>query len=510
VLVLGAAVAGRADSPPPAPWPLALQERAAFVQLAALTAALPGEGPFATALRARTALTAALTQLAQASEIDDGARGGTPTATQQIEARPRPMTPLLRLPDPGEAAGEALGGDYAEGLLPYLDPDRGETVTSRRRPELEPLGIGVGGFLLRPAIAVEEMYNSNIFATDTAEEGDFITRVLPALILESNWSRHILRLRADADLGFYADNSAEDYIDYRAGAEGRLDIDRDAWLTASADYRHLHEDRGSPDDVAGDGPTEFDTILVTGGYYQTLGRFRTRLVGTFENLDFDDVDALGGGLINNDDRDRIEAEGTLRVGYEIVPDYEAFVQGSYNVRDYDDPVDDAGFNRDSDGFGIVAGLRVDFGGITFGDFFAGYRQQDYDDPAFGTLSGLDAGAMLTWNVTPLTTLVGGVRRTVEETTSAGSGGFFGTEFSLRVDHELLRNLVLGLDGRYVVRDYDGIDRSDDYFELGFDALYMMNRNLYLSAGYEYRDRSTNVVGEDYSQHVALVRLTLQR
>ena len=117
---------------------------------------------------------------------------------------------------------------------------------------------------------------------------------------------------------------------------------------------------------------------------------------------------------------------------------------------------------------------------------------------------LDAGASLTWNVTPLTTVVGGVRRTVEETTSAGSGGYFGTEVSLSVDHELLRNLVLGVDGRYVMRDYDGIDRNDDYYELGFDALYMVNRDIYLSAGYEYRDRSSNADGETYNQHVAMV------
>jgi hypothetical protein len=200
----------------------------------------------------------------------------------------------------------------------------------------------------------------------------------------------------------------------------------------------------------------------------------------------------------------------MRVGYEIVPDYEAFVQGAFNVRDYDDPIDDEGFDRDSDGFGVVAGLTVDFGGVTFGDFYVGYREQNYEDASFGTLSGLDAGASLTWNVTPLTTVVGGVRRTVEETTSAGSGGYFGTEVSLSVDHELLRNLVLGVDGRYVMRDYDGIDRNDDYYEMGVDALYMLNRDIYLSAGYEYRDRSSNADGETYNQHVAMVRLTLQR
>lgn len=518
VLVLGAAVAGHAGTvPPPSPWSLALESRAASLTTLTQLAALPSEAgadggaaSFATALRGRAALATAMPQLAQGGARDEPGVAG-PTATEQIEAMPRPMSPLLRLPGPEEATGESVGEDtFEQYILPYLDPERGETVATRRRPELEPLGVRLGGFLLRPAISVEEVYNSNIFATETDEEDDFITRVLPTLVLDSNWSRHRLTLRAGAEFGFYAENSDEDYIDYLAGVEGRLDITSNAFLTASADYRHLHEDRGSPDDVAGIEPTEFDAMLFTLGYSHRFGRFRARLAGTLENLDFDNVESAAGGTINNNDRDRIEVEGTARLGYEIVPNYEAFVQGSYNVRDYDDPFDDAGFDRDSEGFGVVAGLSVDFGGITFGDFYLGYRQQDYDDSAFGTISGLDAGAAITWNVTPLTTIVGGVRRTVEETTTPGSGGFFGTEVSLRVDHELLRNLVLGLDGRYVMRDYDGIDREDDYFEVGADALYMLNRNIYVSAGYEYRDRSSTEAGEDYSQHVALLRLTLQQ
>jgi hypothetical protein len=515
VLVLGAAVAGHADTaPPPSPWSSGLGNRtfatAPLTQVAALPRT-PGEVPFAVALRGRAALNGAMTQLAQAGAAGEEEDEQQVPTTEQIEAMPRPMSPLLRLPGPDEAVGESLGEDaFDQYILPYLDPDRGETVATRRRPELEPLGVRLGGFVLRPAISAEEVFNTNIFATATNEEADFITRILPTLVLASDWTRHGLSLRVGAEAGFYAENSDEDYIDYLAGAEGRLDITGDASLTGSADYRHLHEERGSPDDVAGVEPTEFDTLLFTAGYGHRFGRFRARLAGVFEGLDFDDVEAIGGGTINNDDRDRIQAEGTARLGYEIVPNYEAFVQGSYNIRDYDASVDDAGFNRDSDGFGVVAGLTVDFGGITFGDFYVGYRQQDYDDPAFDTINGLDAGAALTWNVTPLTTVIGGVRRTVEETTSAGSGGYFGTEVSLSVDHELLRSLILGLDGRYVMRDYDGIEREDDYFEIGGDVLYMLNRNIYLSAGYEYRDRSSSEAGEDYSQHVAMVRLTLQQ
>jgi hypothetical protein len=467
--------------------------------------------PPAQAQRALEAAAVTPPRQLQLSAVDTEAEENdapAPTATERIDAMPRPMSPLLRRSGPAEAEGEGVDDDAEDSVLPYLDPVRGETVESRQRPELDPLGIRLGSFVLHPELGIEEQYNSNIFATETDEEADFITSFTPRLLLRSDWRRHQVTLRVGADAGFYADNGSEDYVDYLAGVEGRLDITGDSYLAGSADYRHLHEDRGSPDDADGDEPTELDAALLAAAYVQRFGRINLEVAGSFEGLDFYDVDS-SAGTINNDDRDRLEAEGALRVGYEFMPDVEAFVEGTYNIRDYDDAVDDAGFNRDSDGFGAAAGVTVDFGGVTFGDFYVGYRQQDYEDPAFETVSGIDAGATLTWNVTPLTTVVAGVERSIQETTTAGAAGSVATEFSVEADHELLRNLILGLDGRYMMRDYEGIDREDDYFAVGADARYMMNRNMYLSAGYEFRNRDSTLPGEDYDQHIAILRLTLR-
>lgn len=424
------------------------------------------------------------------------------------QGMPRPMSPLLRLPPPPEATGEAIPEEPQEDVG-YIEPERGETVASRVRPELEPLGVRVGSFLFFPWVGAEEEFNSNIFATPDHETSDLISHVQPGFILDSDWSRHRLTLRANADLGFYADNHSEDFQDYRAGAAGRLDISGTGYLTGSADYRHLHEDRSSPDDVGGAEPTEFDDISLTAGYVQEFGRFRARLLGSFDALDFEDVPGAGGATIDNDGRDRYEAEGTLRVGYEIVPQYEAYVQGSYNTRDYQRSLDNDGFNRDSHGFAGDVGVQVDFGGLVFGDFFLGYREQDYVDPAFDTIAGVDAGATITWNVTPLTTIVGTLQRSIGETITAGSSGYIGTEVDLSVDHELLRNLILGLDFTYINRDYDGIDRTDDVFKAGFDANYMMNRNVYATASYTYVDRTSTAADAEYSQHVVLLGLKLQ-
>jgi hypothetical protein len=233
------------------------------------------------------------------------------------------------------------------------------------------------------------------------------------------------------------------------------------------------------------------------------------LSGTVERLDFDDVAAAGGAIINNDDRDRYEMETSLRVGYEVVPNYEAFVRGGYLKRTYDD-LSDAGLNRDNDGYEIVAGISVDFGGITFGDFFAGYRTQDYEDPALDGVSGPSVGGEITWNVTPLTTIIGTLTRTVEESTSGdGLGNFasgrFLTSANVRAQHELRRNLLVGANVGY---DNEGIDRTDNTIRFGINANYMMYRNLYLRGGYTVRSKDSDMA-TDYVENIVFVRLQAQ-
>lgn len=389
---------------------------------------------------------------------------------------------------------------------------RGQTVEERRRPDLDPLGVQVGTFTLLPSIGLEEQYNDNIFATENNTIDDFITRLLPRARLRSNWNNHSLSVYGNADIGRYADNGNEDYEDYTAGANGRLTILRDTWLQAQVEHQRRHEDRGSPDDVGGIEPTIYGATLGQLTGFHRLNRLNFTLSGTVERLDFDDVATGGGGIINNDDRDRYEMETSLRVGYEVVPNYEAFVRGGYLKRTYDD-ISDNGLDRDNNGYEIVAGISVDFGGITFGDFFAGYRTQEYDDPALDSVSGPSVGGEITWNVTPLTTIIGTLSRTIEESTNGdGMGNFasgrFLTAAGVSAQHELRRNLLLGANIGYQNDDYEGISRTDETFRFGVNANYMMYRNLYIRGGYTVRSRDAEI-GTDYVENVVFVRLQAQ-
>ncbi len=388
---------------------------------------------------------------------------------------------------------------------------RGETVLSRPRPELDALGIRLGGFLFSPKLAVEESYNNNIFSVESGMSDDFITVTSPELVLGSDWNNHELNLTLDASLGRFADYDEENYDDYHAGVDGRIDITRDSHLFAALNSSFLHEGRGSPNDAGGSDPTEFRLNSGALQFFQRLNRLSFTLDGSQRYYDYDDV-ATSGAPINNDDRDRTDSDLSLRVGYEIVPEYEAFVTLSGNDRAYDDGADDNGFDRDSHGFEIDVGARLDLGGITFGDVFVGYRQQDYEDRGLKNIRSLTFGTGLVWNVTPLTTLNGNIIRTVEETVSSGASGFLATTVGVSADHELLRSLLLNANVGATQNDYEGIGREDMIYNAGFGAKYMLNRYFYTALNYSYLQRDSDINGggdSDYKQNVISLRLEVQ-
>ncbi|HEX9771445.1 MAG TPA: outer membrane beta-barrel protein [Kiloniellales bacterium] len=419
--------------------------------------------------------------------------------------------------DSAEAADASGPIQIAQGRTTYEvpartedRPRRGETVAGRARPQYDALGARVGSFVFLPKLELQERYETNIFATPNNEEDDFITRILPRVRVASDWNNHQLQFDAGAAVGIHAQNPDEDYEDYFVGTSGRVDVRRSTNVRLGVRYDHGHDDRSNPDDAGtGEEPTEFDEYTANTALFHNFGRLNATLDGSFGRITFDDVDTVGGGTNINHDRDRNVYEGGLRIGYEIVPEYEAFVRGSYNVRQYDGTDFGTGIDRDSNGYGVVVGMEVDFGGLIFGDFFAGFRHQDYDDPTLDSLNGVGAGADITWNVTGLTTITGSLLSDVRETTQAGASGRLVSTGQIGIDHELLRNLILGADVGATRDDYEGINRTDWLYRAGIDATYLINRYLRVGADYDFVTRDADNANNDYTNHVFLVRVGLQ-
>jgi len=387
---------------------------------------------------------------------------------------------------------------------------RGETVRNRARPEVDPLGVRLGGFTLFPQLGLQPMFNDNIFAEEDNEVSDFITIIRPRAALESNWGNHALNFEGRAAIGRYLDNDNEDYDDFRLSADGRYDITRNSYTIAGLSYLQDHIPRGSSEDVNGETPTVYTSAGATAGYFQRFNRLGINFDGAFRRLEFDNVQSPTGPIDNSDrDRDVVSIRG--RVSYQLARRYEPFLGGGINYRDYDRDVDDTGVNRDSQGYDVIVGTRFDVTGVIFGEVFVGYLSQNFDDNAFQSIDDFQPGLELTWTPTGLTTFNALVARTVNDTIVSGASGILDTELSLRVDHELLRTLILTAQLSARNEDFQGIDRDDDVYEASFGAMYLMNRYLYLSMRYQYRQRESTGADArpDFSQNVVWLRIETQ-
>lgn len=411
-----------------------------------------------------------------------------------------------------------LGSTVMVSAAAAQDTDQVMAVYDRYRPDLSAEGIRSGGFLFRPTIAAEGKFDSNIYADNANEVDDFIAIIKPSFRMDSNWNNNSLSFYADAAIGKYSDSGDEDYEDFKVGSYGRLDISRGSNIFYDLSFSKEHEDRGSADNQSQLAPTEYDVLKAVVGFERDEGIVSLAIDGSYEKRDFDDVGTAGqAGFLDNDSRDRDTLKGSVRVGYELNPEYEAFVKFTAVKVEYDLSRTAGNTLRDSDGWDVVGGLAMNITGKTEGEFYVGYVKRDWDNIGFNDVSDFKFGASILWSG-DITSARIGVNRDVTETSVAVGGlpaaGIVTTNYSLRLEHELRRNLLLNADTSFTKMNYTEAagatgTRTDDVFSIGAGMRYLWNRNLSLNADYKYGERAAGVPFFDYDRHSFIVSLSAQ-
>jgi hypothetical protein len=383
------------------------------------------------------------------------------------------------------------------------EPDPNVSVADRPRPDFDPLGIRAGGFLIYPSTTVAASYDDNVFATKDDTKDDFIFNFLPGFLIRSNFPRHAISFAAEADIGRYVSETDENYEDFGAALDGRLDITRNNRLTAGINFAREHDDRDDPEDPGvdeTDKPVEFYEYGADLGFQQEFNRLNFGLLGTFEREDYEEQDPDD----DEDLRDRNLYGARLRSGYFISPRINAFLQGAYR-REERDASNKSG--RDNDVYSAAIGTEIDFTGLLFGEVFAGWSLQEFDESEFDSENGFTYGLNLTWNPTRLTSLrldgTGGF-----EPSTVGSSRLE-SEVGLRVDHELLRNLLIGGEIVYSRDDFQDTDRTDNRIDVGPSLTYLVNRNFSVGAAYTFTTRTSDESEREFDRNVVTLRVTAQ-
>lgn len=390
------------------------------------------------------------------------------------------------------------------------EPPTNVDIEHRPRPDYDPLGVRVRSFFVNPSLTVGTGYDDNVFATNNNREDDVFFTVAPEVNVKSNWSRHQLQLGVGGEAAWFADQDEQNYQDVFGNLSGRLDISRANKLDVLLSAARKHEDSSSPDaeDNENNDVSKFYEYRTGLNYRHDFARLFAIVGADIDRLDFQDHDG-----INEDDRDRNQYRGRLRGGIDLTPRINVFAEGTVDTRQYDQTPNDGGVDRESNGYVGRLGVGLDLTNLIFGEFTVGYTERHYKDGDLGNVGGLNGGGTITWNVTPLTSLILSAQADVIETTVDFNGDTANAdrraESNVEVWHELLRNVLLHANAGYVRDDFDGVSRTDDTVIAGGGLRYLLNRNLYLDATYNFDKRWSDDNDEEYYRNVVRLALTAQ-
>lgn len=370
------------------------------------------------------------------------------------------------------------------------------SVRDRDRPEYEPQGARLGAFVLNARLDVDVASTDNLFASeDSTAQDDIYLQATPTVVLESDWSRNALALEAGGALRSHLDFDNEDFTTYYLRGTGRVDIGDSTSLYGAARAAHQVTPRTDPDSPTIGSPVEYDRMDLSAGVEQRFARFRIRADAGVNEYDYDAAQ-------NARDNEESFLRGSLTV--DLTPRVGLLVRASHDERDYKNAP-----QFDSEGQSYLGGVMLNTD-LMRGELTAGAFEREYDNG--DSFDGLAVAAELEWYITPLTTLTFDARRDADDQLGVNSGLPYVTEYyGARVDHELLRNVILTAGVRLGEYDYDTVDRHDDYTEANIGADYLLNRRVALSARYEYDEvESSGVLAyRDYEVNKVTLGVSLR-
>ena len=401
-----------------------------------------------------------------------------------------------------------------------------DSVRGRDRPEFTPIGIeldrlaGAAGaldrktvedkssplasFLVFPKMELAAVYESNVFR-DSSSEPDKILVAAPTLAVRSDWESHRLELTVGGEVGRHDRHPREDYEDVRAAVAGMAEIGTEFQAHGRAEVARLHQQRGSLVAVGRTGSAlEYEQSVVAFGL-----RYAGARVLVHPELRISAQDYLSRDGINNDDLDRVVAEVKSRFAWEWLPGTSAFVEPSYNDRQYELERDFAGQLQDSHGAQVLFGVTWDVSGVTFIEFGAGWLRQEFDEPSFETVQGPAVSGRLLWNPTDIVTLDVKLGRSVEEKRGVDLTGTLVTSVRTRLDYELFYDTILSLSFDYANEDDRSGSRSDDRFNTAAEARYLIGPNWYAGLVVGYDKLNSNQSAAGFSNTRVALRLGAQ-
>ncbi len=435
---------------------------------------------------------------------DEAGAGGAPQALPINDGIATRLTDAA-VADDGEAGpGPAGRTNVAQGVVEPGSPavDAGDPF--------EPIGMRMGSLLLFPRLTQSIGVASNS-AYSAGGEAGLISRTEAELELRSDWARHQLTVTAAGEYTERIDADTDPIPQAAVDGELRFDLRNGFSLAFGSNYEYATESASSANlssSVDGRaGAHEF------GGYVELErdgGKLDFTLRGSAGREVYENATLIGGGVLDQSDRNLNAFGVSARLGYGASPAFQPFVEAGIATDVHDLALDRNGQRRDSVTVGLRGGVEIDLNEKLTGEVAIGYSRQSFEDDAIEDLAGITVDGTLNWSperdsnvALTLSTDLGG-------STQAGQNGSVAYGANLVATRRVRANLEVNATAGVDYTSYDSLGRTDTLYTVGVGVDHWFNRFVALSADAEYQALESSAAGTSYESTTITMGLTMRR
>ena len=405
-----------------------------------------------------------------------------------------------------QALGASLSDIFADGV-PGYGTQPGVTVQSRARPDAETQPIHAGAMLLRPRIEQTLGYDDNVL-NGSNRRGSWLTGTSGSLLIGSGWSRDAFGMFLSAADTRYVGQPTQNRTDGSASVGGSLDIGRDR-LTLGLAHLSQHEDRSALNALASERPVALRVDDARLSYTAAFNRLTLIPEAELSAWHYGDTTVLGQ-FARQGYRDRTMLRGGATFRYEFAPLRHAVFVARALSQHYLDPLPGQP-SMNSTGYQTLLGLDYDDDTVWRARFLIGGETRQFGASQYRSHTAVIAEGDLTWNPTGMTTVRASLTRSMEDAAQEGVSGFTYMAGNLRIDHELMRDVVINASaGLRHAMFLQGGQQSGG--SAGAGITWLFNRYARVSATYDlntaHGSGPLNTAATGYARDVALVTVRL--
>ncbi len=424
-------------------------------------------------------------------------------------------TALLTLVVLSRPARAQLLDQYIQPDIYGLSTEPSVTVLSRARPAYDSLGTRFGNVTVRPELLESIGYEDNVTASSKPHGSAIIeTNARLQGVYDSSNLNGAATLTVD-DVRYPSQN-LQSYTNWTAGVGGSYQVGRDL-LIASVDHVNLTQTLQDLDVPQLDQALAYQINTVRLGYRIVFTRLFVQPNFSIADYTYDNGVALGRSYLQSF-RNRTVYTPGVTVGYELFPRANLVLVirdgiGKYTANGT------SPFTRDFNDVSVLGGVDINPAGLIRYRLLGGYEVRTFTSAAYKTIAQPTVEASIIWTPTGLTTVTGVAARSIQDSASETTVGLTESRVTLRVDHELQRNVLLRGSAGYAVDEYAGSKTSQTLYTAGAGVTYLMNRNMQVTASYDFTSRRSSgnlnlgtlagqPIGASYSDNRYLVQLRL--